>query len=100
MWKTLRIAVLLLVLIVVAGRTWLDRVQTQSWKNPLWVGIYPLNADSSPSAQAYITALSPGDFAAIETFFEREAHRFGVALDQPVHIELYPQGQELPPQLP
>lgn len=89
----------MLVLVIVAGRTWLDRVQTQSWKDPLWVGIYPLNADGSRAAQGYIADLSPGDFRAIETFFEREAHRFGVALDQPVHIELYPAGQELPPEL-
>jgi hypothetical protein len=99
MWKTLRIAVLLLVLIVVAGRTWLDRVQTQSWKNTLWVGIFPLNGDGSPAAERYIADLSPDDFTGIETFFQREAHRFGVPLDEPVHVELYPEGKELPPQL-
>jgi hypothetical protein len=99
MWKTLRIAVLLLVLIVVAGRTWLDRVQTQSWKNTLWVGIFPLNGDGSPAAERYIADLSPDDFTSIETFFQREAHRFGVPLDEPVHMELYPEGKELPPQL-
>ena len=99
MWKTIRITVLLVVLVIVAGRTWLDRVETQSWKRPLWVGIYPLNADGSPSAQSYIADLSAADFASIATFFEREAHRFAVALDEPVHIELYPQGKELPPQL-
>jgi len=98
-WKTIRITVLLVVLVIVAGRTWLDRVETQSWKRPLWVGIYPLNADGSPSAQSYIADLSAADFASIATFFEREAHRFAVALDEPVHIELYPQGKELPPQL-
>ena len=69
MWKTLRIAVLLLVLIVVAGRTWLDRVQTQSWRNTLWVGIFPLNGDGSPAAERYIADLSPDDFSGIETFF-------------------------------
>ena len=74
MWKTLRIAVLLLVLIVVAGRTWLDRVQTQSWKTTLWVGIFPLNGDGSPAAERYIADLSPDDFTGIETFFQREAH--------------------------
>jgi hypothetical protein len=98
-WKTIRIAVLLVVLVIVAGRTWLDRVETQSWKSPLWVGIYPLNADGSPSAQSYIGDLSAEDFASITTFFEREGHRFALALDEPVHIELYPQGKELPPQL-
>lgn len=99
MWKTIRVAVLLLVLVIVAGRTWLDRVDTRSWKSPLWVGIYPLNGDGSPSAQSYIADLSANDFASIATFCEREAHRFAVGLEEPVHIELYPQGRELPPQL-
>ena len=99
MWKTLRITLLLLILVVVAGRTWLDRVETQSWKNTLWVGIFPFNADGSPQVQKYIASLSATDFANIETFFEREAHRFGVQLEQPIHIELYPQGGQLPPQL-
>src|SRR5579862_6510053 len=98
-WKTIRITVLLIVLVIVAGRSWLDRVNTQSWKNPLWVGIYPLNADGSPGAQRYIADLSPQTFTSIETFFQREAHRFGVTLDEPVHIELYPQGTQLPPRL-
>jgi hypothetical protein len=98
-WKTLRILILLLVLGVVAGRAWLDRVDTQSWKSTLWVGLFPLNADGSLAAERYLAGLSEADFAGIETFFEREAHRFGVSLGQPVHIELYPEGKELPPQL-
>lgn len=99
MWKTIRITVLLVVLVIVAGRTWLDRVDTRSWKSPLWVGIYPLNGDGSPGARSYIAGLSANDFASIATFFEREGHRFAVGLDEPVHIELYPEGKELPPQL-
>lgn len=99
MWKTIRITVLLIVLVIVAGRTWLDRVQTQSWQSPLWVGIYPLNADGSPAAQRYIEDLSADDFASIGKFFERESHRFGLTLDEPIHIELYPQGTQLPPAL-
>jgi hypothetical protein len=98
-WKTIRITVLLLVLVIVAGRTWLDRVETQSWKNTLWVGVFPLNGDGSPAAERYIAGLSQEDFANIETFFQREAHRFGVTLDEPIHMELYPEGKELPPQL-
>jgi hypothetical protein len=98
-WKTLRITFLLLALVVVAGRTWLDRVETQSWKTTLWVGIFPLNGDGSQAAQQYIADLSPSDFRDIETFFERESHRYGVPLDEPIHIELYPEGQQLPPQL-
>src|SRR5256714_4752192 len=35
----------------------------------------------------------------MEEFFGREAPRYGVAMDQRVHAELYPRGSELPPAL-
>ena len=99
MWKAIRITVLLVILVVVAGRTLMDRIQTQSWKNTLWVGVFPLNGDGSPQAERYIATLTPEDFAGIETFFTEEAGRYGVSLTQPIHVELYPEGKELPPQL-
>jgi hypothetical protein len=98
-WRNIRILILLLVLLAVALQQWLDRVHTQSWREPLWVGLYPVNADGSETAQRYIDALTVKDFAPIETFFAREAHRYGVSLDEPVHIELYPQRAQLPPAL-
>lgn len=99
MWRNIRILILLLLLGAVALQQWLDRVHTQSWREPLWVGIYPLNADGSETAQRYIDGLALGDFAPIEAFFAREAHRYDVPLDEPVHIELYPQRSDLPPAL-
>src|SRR5580693_4096418 len=88
-WRNIRILVLLLVLLAVALQQWLDRVHTQSWQQTLWVGIYPLNADGSRAAHDYIEALTVRDFEPIEAFLAREAHRYGVQLDDPVHIELY-----------
>ena len=44
-WRQLRITLLLLVLAVVVGQTWMDRIRTTSWTDPLWIGIYPLNGD-------------------------------------------------------
>ena len=100
MWKTLRIFVLLMVLALVAGQQLLDRTRTQGWKETLWVGVFPLNADGAEDTQRYIAGLTPGDFTDLEAFFTREAHRYGVNLQTPVHVELYPQGRELPPPLP
>ncbi|MBS0367548.1 MAG: hypothetical protein JSR67_17160 [Proteobacteria bacterium] len=99
MWKNLRIALLLLVLAAVALQAWRDRTTTRGWHDTLWVGIYPLNADGSAQARDYIGGLVPADFGDIEQFLSREAHRYGVALAEPVHIELYPPGAELPPAL-
>ncbi len=100
MWKTLRITLLLLVLLVVAAQQLLDRVATQSWKETLWVGLFPLDADHSPAAQHYLSGLTAEDFADIEAFFAREGQRYGVSAATPIHIELYPQGTVLPPALP
>jgi hypothetical protein len=98
-WRNIRIFFLLLVLGAVALEQWLERVHTQSWRETLWVGVYPLNGDGSRASQAYIGALKREDFIPIETFFAQQAHRYGVSLEQPVHVELYPEGSELPPVL-
>jgi hypothetical protein len=100
LWRSVRIFLLLLVLLAVATQQWLDRVHTQSWRETLWVGLYPLNADGSATAERYIHGLSRPDFAAIERFFAREAHRYGVRVEQPVHVEVFPEGSQLPPELP
>lgn len=99
MWKTIRITVLLLLLVIVAGMTWIDRAQTTSWKAPLWVGIFPLNGDGGEVTERYVRSLTTDDFAAIETFFMNEAHRYGVVVERPVRIELYPPPAEKPPVL-
>jgi len=91
--------VLLSVLAAVALHSWLDRVATQSWREPLWVGLFPLNADGSSLTQEYVAGLSAKNFAAIEDFFTREGQRYGLPLEQPIHVELYPPGSKLPPSL-
>jgi hypothetical protein len=97
MWRNLRILFLLLVLFGVALSTYLEQRATQSWKQPLWVGIYPINGDGTPVAQGYIDSLNVKDFADIERFFSREAHRYGLRIELPVHVELYDQVLQLPP---
>ena len=100
MWKSLRILLLLAVLALVAGQQLLDRRLTHGWHSTLWVGVFPVNADGSAAAARYVAGLEPADFSDIEAFFAREAHRYGVPLETPVHVELYPAQRELPPELP
>ena len=99
MWKSIRILLLLLVLLAVAVQAWLDRTATQSWQEPLWVGLFPLDDDGHASTAKYLAGLHTQDFAAIEEFLGREARGYGLKLEQPVHLELYPQGSKLPPAL-
>ena len=100
MWKIIRISVLLLVLAGVVANTWLDRVSTTSWENTLWVGIFPMSADGSTVANSYVSGLTAEDFASIETFFAEQTAQYGLKIDRPVRVELYPVQHELPPALP
>src|SRR5262249_25165912 len=85
--------------LIVAMRAWLDRVGSTGWDQPLWVGIYPINADGSAVAGQYVAALKREDFHDIENFFAQQAPRFGRNLANPVHVELYPASSTLPPTL-
>jgi hypothetical protein len=98
-WKVIRISVLLLALALVLASTWLDRVRTTSWKDTLWVGVFPMNGDGSEAADRYIASLTTEDFASLETFFTNEARHYGVTVQRPIRIELYPSPKEKPPLL-
>ena len=100
MWKILRVSLLAVLLLVVAGRFVLDRYYSRAWNSTLWVAVFPVNADGSAVTRSYVDALQAEQFASIETFFAREAHRYGVNLPKPVHVQLMPVVTELPPQLP
>jgi len=99
MWRLIRIFVLLTVLAFVALGAVVDRWRTTDWRQSLWVGVFPVNADGLESTDRYIGSLNAAQFRDIEEFFGREVRRYGVELDRPVHVELYPQRRERPPEL-
>lgn len=100
MWRILRIAVLLLVLVAVASQAWLERAGARDWTEPLWVGIFPIAADDDPVTEAYLGGLQRASFEAIERYFDAEAREYALGLERPVHVELYPRVAQRPPALP
>jgi hypothetical protein len=98
-WRNIRILILLLVLFWASVHTWFEQRDSTRWKQPLWVGIFPVNADGTPAARSYVEGLQAENFADIEDFMAHEAHRYGKPLEEPVHIVVYPQVQKLPPEL-
>ena len=97
MFKALRIGFLLLVLFFVIANTWLTQSRSTDWENSLWVKIYPVNADGEAATATYIASLMLSDFEDIETFFAREASRYGQAIERPVRMELGELVAEQPP---
>ena len=99
-WRSLRIAVLLGVLLLVSVTTCEDRFRSTSWRQPLYVAIYPIAADDSPVTRAYLASLDAGRFEPIDRFFAGQARRYGLGIDDPVKTRLRPELQERPPSRP
>jgi hypothetical protein len=100
MFKKVRVTILLYVLLMVALATWLTKVRSTDWDNSLWLTVYPINGDLSERSQDYISKLSPKSFEPLETFLQREAGRYGIALERPLRVEIGEQLKELPPTPP
>lgn len=97
MWRRIRIAVLLLILLFVALNTYFDRVYSTDWDVPLRVAVFPINGDGSDTAERFVEQLAPEHFVAIESFFDEEGRRHGLNLERPVRVSLAPAIRELPP---
>jgi len=99
-WRNLRIAVLLLVLAIAAYTNWYDKYSTTDWDETLWVGVFPIDAGDGEAAARYIADLDTAGLADIEAFINGEARRYGVRIDRPVRVDLYPPVTEKPPEHP
>jgi hypothetical protein len=100
MWKAVRVGILLIVLGLVASNAWLERHRAASWRDSLYVGIFPVVADRGPVVRDYVASLQPDAFQPLEAFFAREARRYRLALDRPFRVELYPAVATPPPAPP
>jgi hypothetical protein len=73
MHRNLRILILLLVLLAVAGTAFLERLWVRGWTRPLQVAIYPVAMDAA--SEGYLAQLRADDFAEVAAFIAGEAQR-------------------------
>lgn len=99
-FKQIRIALLLIILLLVIHHQFNDKARVASWANPLFIAVYPVNAEGGAFSQRYIQRLEEKDFEEIERFIEREGERYGLELDRPVYIQLGDPIAESPPAPP
>ena len=97
MFKAVRIAILLVVLVSIAIYTKTQRLEARAWTTPLQVVIYPINAENNPATEHYIQRLTVTDFQKIERFFSSEAKHYGLLLTRPFILQL---GEKLTEPLP
>ena len=99
MWRAVRTGFLLLVLLIVATQAWLDRFTTTSWQRTVYVGAFPVSADGSPVTADYLAHLDQGRIDGVSDFVAAQAARYGVTLDEPIALRLYPTLAAAPPAL-
>ncbi|VAW80334.1 hypothetical protein MNBD_GAMMA15-1385 [hydrothermal vent metagenome] len=96
-FRKFRITLLLLVLFLVGMNSWLTKLRTTDWDEPLWVVVYPINGDGSSATRRYIDKLTPDTFKSVEDFLAREARRYDARITEPITIKLAPEIDEQPP---
>jgi hypothetical protein len=99
MWRALRIIVLLVVLLVVASQAWLDRFSTTRWQHTVFAGAFPVGADESAATSRYLSQLDQRKIDEVSDFLKAEGHRYGIGVDQPIELKLYPTLRSPPPVL-
>jgi len=99
-FRTLRIAVLLLVMLGLGLNLWLVKRRVAAWDRSLWVAIHPICGDARPETRAYVDALSPEAFEPLAHFFSAEAGRYGLHIEAPFRLALAPRLDRLPPPRP
>jgi hypothetical protein len=87
-FKRLRIAVLLYVLLFVAAAQFFTTQYTTDWDAPLWVDVYAVVGDGDPATRRYVDELRANEFVDTEAFLAREARRYGVMLEQPFKFRI------------
>jgi len=100
MWKAIRIGILLFILATVAQGAWLARRDATSWKAPLIVVLYPINADGSERSEQYLARLDLERFQTMAGFMREQALVYGVPAKDPIELRLAPRVHALPPQPP
>ena len=100
MFRNLRIAILLTILVIVAGNQWLTGNRLSSWEKPLWITVYPVLVDSNATIRRYAESLKAEDFQQINIFLKQQAARYGRRLEKPAVIQVARPLTGVPPALP
>ncbi len=98
MWRKLRIGILLLFLAIAAWSYWYDRLSTTDWDETLTVGIYPIDETDDRATHDYVARLGDADIADVEEFLNEEAASYGIDIDRPVSVRIFPVVAERPPE--
>lgn len=74
MWKKIRVAVLLIILLIVGMNAWRD--MNQDWTKPIVVLLHPINADGQTATEHYIQQISIDDLDEMRNYLQLQSKEF------------------------
>jgi len=98
-FRYFRYLVLLLILLFVIVNETRVKDRVASWDQTLQVQVFAINGDRRAATESYLKALKLSDFRPIEDFVNREAKRYGLAVDA-IKISYAGELESGPPQPP
>lgn len=98
-FQAIRVAFLLMVLAVVAFRTYADRRAIQSWEQPLLVRVFPLAYEADDEIAAYAKSVPHDLYTPTAQYLEQEAQRYGVTTSPLIELVVDHGLRERPPLL-
>jgi hypothetical protein len=96
-FRRLRIAALLYVLVLIAGTEFFTARRATDGNAPLRVDVYVVAGDAAPVTRRFVDGLTATEFADAEAFLAREARRYGVGLEQPFKLRIVGEHSGPPP---
>jgi len=99
MWKGVRVAILLMILIKVIHMRVVEEAKLD-WKKSFYVTVYPVNADGSAVVSAYIKTLNQVEYEAVSDYFADQASHYRLPISRPFIMKLEDEIQVKPPAPP
>ena len=100
MFKILRIAVLLIILMSVWTTFLLQKNVSRHWQDSIDIKIIPVVADTAPQTKKFVAQLKEKHFANIERYLSSQARRYQQDLESSIRISIGELIDDTPPSTP
>ena len=100
MFKKIRIATLLIILMSVVSTLLIQKDITQNWQGTLDIRIIPVIADQAPQTKKFVESLNDRKFRDIGRFLISQAKKYDINLQNSFNIQLSSPIYNIPPKVP
>ena len=88
MFKNIRIFILTFILVLLLASAFLSQQKLHAWDETIWVGIYPLISERSPTIDRYINKQLARDLENVSQLIKRESQKYNINAENVIKFEI------------